>query len=552
MQQILKPLKLFTFTIFLACLMNCSSQMQTEHDSATAEEFVVTGSRIRAQQPAAEKARARAAMHMELKDKAASYHRIDNNQQIFKTYGVNPTIDTKNTTVSTFAMDVDNSSYKLASHMLENQRMPHSAGIRVEEFVNSLEYNYAQASQKFAVNAEVFPSPFRQGYHVLHVGIQTQQLTEDNKRGSNLVLVADVSGSMASDNKLALLKQAFTTLVSQLDSNDQVAIVGYSDDAFVVLPATKANNQRKIMAAINSLETLGSTNAEEGILLAYEVAEKMYLPGFNNRVIITSDGMANVGSTDPKMILNKIEDYKQKGIFLTTVGVGLGMYNDYLLEQLANKGNGNYLYVGNQGDIQSAFVDGLSKQLQTVAKDSKVQIKFNPNMVSQYRLLGYENRALETDDFTDATKDGGEIGAGHSVTVIYEIKLANALPTLDFADISIAYKLPQGEKVNYIHKAIPYQILKDTLASTSSDSKLSIAMAAFAEKLRQSYWSRAYRYNDIVIMLDSLPTQYQQQKQVKQLRRNIYQAQLIDDRADPFESEHPISKMNFDRVPVIE
>jgi Ca-activated chloride channel family protein len=471
--------------------------------------------------------------------------------QIFKKYGVNPTLETANQPISTFSMDVDSGSYKLAADMLKRNNLPRVEGIRIEEFINAFDYNYNESKDVFGVSAQVFPSPYRQGYHVLHVGVQTKKLTDSERNPSNLVLVADISGSM-SGNNLAMLKQAFTTLVSQLNEQDSVSIVTYNNSANVALPATKVMNKSEIFTAINNLSSSGGTNAEQGIKLAYQQAEKMYLPGFNNRVILTSDGMANVGSTSPEGILKKITDSKDKGIFLTTVGVGTGNYNDHLLEQLANKGNGNYLYIGDYKDIQENFVDGLTSELQTVAKDAKVQVTFNKRSVNSYRLLGYENRALKTEDFTDPNKDGGEIGAGHSVTVIYEVKLNQNTKDDQLAEVAVSYKKPMGNKVHYLKKSIPTKVITKTLSQASPDSKLSLAASAFAEKLRHTFWSRNYHYDDIKMLINSLPLQYRQQAQVQNLQKLINKAQQLDNRADLYETEFPLADISFDRVPLLD
>lgn len=471
--------------------------------------------------------------------------------QIFKKYGVNPTLETANQPISTFSMDVDSGSYKLAADMLKRNNLPRIEGIRIEEFINAFDYNYNESKDVFGVSAQVFPSPYRQGYHILHVGVQTKKLTDSERNPSNLVLVADISGSM-SGNNLAMLKQAFSTLVSQLNEQDSVSIVTYNNLANVALPATKVMNKSEIFTAINNLSSSGGTNAEQGIILAYQQAEKMYLPGFNNRVILTSDGMANVGSTSPEGILQKITDSKNKGIFLTTVGVGTGNYNDHLLEQLANKGNGNYLYIGDYKDIQENFVDGLTSELQTVAKDAKVQVTFNKKSVNSYRLLGYENRALKTEDFTDPNKDGGEIGAGHSVTVIYEVKLNQNTKDGQLAEVAVSYKKPMGNKVHYLKKSIPAKVITKTLSQASPDSKLSLAASAFAEKLRHTFWSRNYHYEDIKVLINSLPLQYRQQAQVQDLQKLVNKAQQLDNRADLYETEFPLADISFDRVPLLD
>ncbi|TQV88026.1 vWA domain-containing protein [Aliikangiella coralliicola] len=477
--------------------------------------------------------------------------------QIFKRYRVNPTINTINKPTSTFSMDVDNGSFKLAKTMLSIGQLPNADGIRIEEFVNAMDYQYQPSEDLFAVSAEAMPSPFRNGYHILHLGLQTKALSDSERNPSNLVIVADISGSMNSDNKLTLLKDSMTTLVSQLNRDDKIALVTYNDDAQLVLSPTRASNKRKIFRAINKLKAGGSTNAEKGLLKGYQLANEMFAPGFNNRVILTSDGMANVGSTSPEAILNKISEYKNKGIFLTTLGVGVGIYNDHLLEQLANKGNGNYLYVANQSDIQDAFVDQLNSQLQTVAKDAKIQVKFDPAQVSSYRLLGYENRHLNEQDFTDPNKDGGEIGAGHKVTALYEIKIndessANTPVNQTLGQLSIAYKKPQGQKVHYITKPLPGSIISSSVGSASADSRLSFGVAAFAEKLRQSYWARLYSYYDVERLIANLPPSYRRSNQVKKLKELIQVASRLDHRDDPFEARYPKSTIDFDRVPLLD
>ncbi|WP_412970947.1 YfbK domain-containing protein [Glaciecola sp. MF2-115] len=477
--------------------------------------------------------------------------------QIFKRYRVNPTIETEYNAISTFAMDVDNGSFKLASAMLHSNRMPDPAGIRVEEFVNALDYQYQHSDDLFALSAEAMRSPFREGFYLLHVGAQTRELKAGERNPSNIVLVADVSGSMGSDDKIELLQVAMKTLVSQLDKNDRVALVAYSDNAKVLLDPTRASSKRKIYKAIERLRANGSTNVEAGLKTAYRLANEMQEPGFNNRVILTSDGMANTGSRSPEAILSTINDAKQNGIFLTTLGVGKEVYNDYLLEQLANQGNGTYLYIADLDDVQEVFVDNINSQLQTVAKDAKIQVAFDPAIVSHYRLLGYENRHLETQDFMDAEKDGAEIGAGQKVTAIYEIKLAESirenLPRAKaIASLAVSYKKPEGKKVFQIQKNIPVSIIQQNVEHTSADSLLSFSMAAFAEKLRQSYWARFYTYHEIEGLLLTLPRNYQAHQQVKELKQLISIAERLDNGYDEFEANYPISKVSFERVPLLD
>ncbi|WMS87057.1 vWA domain-containing protein [Pleionea litopenaei] len=535
------------------------SAPRAEQDS---DKITITGSRIKRSggtarpdteknlSPVAVTTREEVTTQEERVEVPPKFYQRNNNYQIFKAYGVNPTVLTEAEPFSTFSMDADNGSYKLALNMLNQHRMPAKEGIRVEEFVNAMDYQYQPSDELFGLSAEVMPSPFRPGYHILHLGVQTQSIEKDARKPLNLVIVADVSGSMASGDKLGMLKKAMITLVSQLRADDKVALVTYSDDAKVIIPPTEARNAQYINQSIRELNTEGSTNAAAGIHLGYELADQMFNNESINRVILTSDGMANVGTTEPEKILQKIEDYKQKGVFLTTVGVGLQMYNDYLLEQLANKGNGNYLYFSNDNDIQEAFVDKLTQNLQTVAKDAKIQVQFNPEKVTHYRLLGYENRHLNKQDFLDGKKDGGELGAGHRVTALYEVKLTELDD--DIGKLNIAYKYPMQDKVRVMKKTIPNSVIRNNVLLASSDLRLSAAAAAFAEKLRQSYWSRIYSYQKIDELLVSLPANYQRKDSVQQLSKAIEQAALLDNRIDPYKDSTPVSSISIDHVPLLQ
>jgi len=484
-------------------------------------------------------------------DSSVPILRENSAHQIFKDYGVNPTISTANEQYSTFAMDVDTVSYQLAKASLKSNRLPNKSSIRVEEFVNNFNYNYGSANDVFSINAEVVPSPYRPGFHLLHVGVKAKHIPDEQRLPANIVLIADVSGSMSNDDKMGLQKQALTTLVSQLNSRDSVAIVTYSETANVLLKPTSVTNKRKIYRAIQQMYSGGSTNVEQGLVQGYAIAGQMAYPGYVNRVVLTSDGLANTGNVDPQRILQQIEAYKQRNIFLTTVGVGKTMYNDYLLEQLANKGNGSYLYLANQVDIEREFVDGLTTQLQAVAKDAKVQIEFNPERVSLFRQIGYENRGLQTKDFLDASKDGGEVGANQQVTVLYEIKLTGLNSVADLANIALSYKKPQGSQVFSLEKPIPSTVIRSNSEGASPDTIVSMAVAAFAEKLRRSYWSRTYDYRQIESQLALLPQRIKNSQQVAELRDLLYQATQLDSRLDPYSDRFPISRIDYDRVPLL-
>ena len=410
----------------------------------------------------------------------------------FKEYGTNPFIDTEDDHFSTFGMDVDTASYSVMRRYLRDGHLPPTEAVRVEEFVNAFDYNYAPPSQDaFAVHIEGAPSRFGEGkrLQLLRIGIQGRVVPDENRKDATLTFVIDVSGSMAMENRLGLVKRALTLLVEQLRPGDEVAIVVYGTRARTVLRHTGIEGREEILEAIHSLTPDGSTNAEEGLRLGYKHALRNARVGNINRVILCSDGVANVGETGPDAILREIRSYVKEGITLTTVGFGMGNYNDVLMEQLANKGNGFYAYVDTLNEAKRVFVENLTRTLQVIAKDAKVQVEFNPQVVSRFRLLGYENRRLDHEDFRDDDADGGEIGSGHSVTALYEIKLHEGT-TGQMATVFIRHEDPDTHRVSEINDEIFTIELKDTFEEASPEFQLAATVAEFAEILRESYWAR--------------------------------------------------------------
>ena len=410
----------------------------------------------------------------------------------FKEYGTNPFIDTEDDNFSTFGMDVDTASYSVTRRYLRDGHLPPSEAVRVEEFVNAFDYNYVPPSQDaFAVHIEGAPSRFGEGkrLQMLRIGIQGRVIPDENRKDAMLTFVIDVSGSMAMENRLELVKRALTLLVEQLRPGDEVAIVVYGTNARTVLPHTGIENREEILAAIHSLTPEGVTNAEEGLRLGYTHALRNAKIGSINRVILCSDGVANVGETGPDAILKTIRSHVEEGITLTTVGFGMGNYNDVLMEQLANKGNGSYAYVDTLNEAKRIFVENLTGTLQLIAKDAKVQVEFNPQVVSRFRLLGYENRRLDHEDFRDDDADGGEIGSGHSVTTLYEIKLHEGA-TGQLATVFIRHEDPDTHRVSETSEEIFTTELKGTFEEASPEFQLAATVAEFAEILRESYWAR--------------------------------------------------------------
>ena len=409
----------------------------------------------------------------------------------FQHYGVNPFIDTEDDHYSTFAIDVDTASYTIARKFLDDGFLPDQNSVRVEEFVNYFDQGYeAPIDDAFAIHVDGSPSPFGNSNHwLVRVGLQGKELTEEQRQDATLVFTIDVSGSMAREDRLDLVRQSLRLLVDELGSDDKVAIVVYGDRGSVLLEATEARERGKILQAIDSLQPGGSTYVEDGLKVAYKLAVDEVEPNRITRVMVLSDGVGNVGNTGPDSILRQVQEYVDRGVTLTTVGFGMGNYNDILMEQLANDGDGAYYYVDTLAEAQRIFVDDLTGTLQVIAKDAKVQVEFNPETVSRYRLLGYENRDVADEDFRDDEVDAGEIGAGHSVTALYELKLREgAEGTL--GTVYMRYENVGLNEVVEINREFRHEELTTSFEEASLTFQLSAVVAEFAEVLRGSYWAR--------------------------------------------------------------
>ncbi len=338
----------------------------------------------------------------------------------------------QNEPLSTFSADVDTASYSNLRRLIREgydlDMMPERA-VRIEEMINYFSYDYEdpKGSDPFGVTTQISSCPWNEKAELLMVGLKTEDINYDQAPPSNLVFLLDVSGSMYSDDKLPLLQEAFGLLAENLTEKDRVSIVTYAGDDQIVLKGAKGNQTKKIKKALNSLEADGSTNGSAGIETAYALAESYFIEGGNNRVIIATDGDLNVGLTTEEELEDLITEKKESGIFLSVLGFGTGNIKDNKMETLADKGNGNYAYIDGLREANKVLVEEMSATLLTICKDVKFQVEFNPAVVESYRLLGYENRALAKEDFNDDTKDAGEIGAGHSVTALYEIVLKEPL-----------------------------------------------------------------------------------------------------------------------------
>jgi Ca-activated chloride channel family protein len=362
--------------------------------------------------------------------------------------------------------------------------------VRVEEFVNYFEQGYPTPPEvAFGIYADGAPSPFEyNGTHLLRIGVQGYEVPEWQRKPVVLTFVIDVSGSMDLENRLGLVKQSLELLVERLTAEDTVSIVVYGSQARLVLNPTSGSDHNQILNAIYSLKPEGSTNAEAGLRMGYELAMQAYRPGSTNRVILCSDGVANVGQTGPDAILNEIRGYVSEGVYLTTVGFGMGNFNDVLMEQLADDGNGSYAYVDTLDEAEKLFVDDLTSTLQVIARDAKVQVDFNPEVVARYRLIGYENRAVADQDFRNDYVDAGEIGAGHSATAIYAVQF-NPGAQGRIATVQLRWEDPDTYEVHEINGNFNTWDLDGSFNATEPRYQLAILAAYYAEALRHSPWT---------------------------------------------------------------
>ena len=412
--------------------------------------------------------------------------------------GTNPFVSTEDDHLSTFAIDVDNASYAMTRSYLNRGYLPPDDAVRVEEFVNNFKYGYNHPHEEaFAIDLEGAPSKFGANYQMLKIGIVGQRIKSEDRKDANLVFVIDVSGSMRREDRLGLVRRSLRLLVDNLKERDRVGIVVYGSTGRVLLEPTSIRDKTKITSAIDQLYAGGSTYAEQGIRLGYEMADRIFESGKINRIILCSDGVANVGRTGADDILKMIKRYADKGITLSSIGFGMGNYNDILLEKLGDKGNGHYAYVDNWAEAKRVLMENLTGTLQVIARDVKIQVDFDTSKVDRYRLLGYENRDVDDDKFRDDKEDGGEIGSGHQVTALYEIKLKEGA-TGQLGMIYVRFKDPDNFKVTEVSRALDSRIFKSTFANASTNFKLAVAAAEFAEILRNSYWAKGSKLSEVL------------------------------------------------------
>ncbi|QED28071.1 VWA domain-containing protein [Microvenator marinus] len=427
------------------------------------------------------------------------------NNPDFVDYGTNPVVRAEVDRFATFAADVDNASYTMARRALNEGRMPHPSLVRVEEFVNAFPYNYGVAKDgPFAVHTEAAPSPFSTdpNTRILRVGVQARELEKKERGPVHLTFLVDVSGSMSRPDKLPLAQRALNHLLDNMRPEDSVAVVTYASSTKVVLPKTSLAQKERIKDAVDSLSAGGSTAMGEGLELAYREAAKNLQPGHVSRIIVLSDGDANVGSSSHDEILKRIRGYVQEGVTLSTVGFGMRSFKDPMMEQLANKGDGNYAYIDSFEEAKRFFGSELDGTLHVIAKDVKFQVEFHPEHVETYRIIGYENREVADKDFRNDAVDAGEVGPGHRVTALFEVKLKHREPA-QFATVRIRHIEPG--QTSAIESRYPLHLhrVRTTLGHASHELQFAVAVAGFAEILRKSPYAKDLSYDLVLEVAES-------------------------------------------------
>ncbi len=429
---------------------------------------------------------------------------------------VSPVHDARKEPVSTFSVDVDTGAYANTRRFLTAGQLPPKDAVRSEELINYFRYDYARPESRgtpFSVATDVAVTPWNPQTRLLRIGLKGYDLPRSARPAANLVFLVDVSGSMSSQDKLPLVKTALAGLAGELSARDKVSIVVYAGAAGLVLEPT--SDERKIRTALDRLSAGGSTAGGAGLQLAYQIARDNFITGGVNRVLLATDGDFNVGVSDTKSLISMVERERDSGVTLTTLGFGEGNYNEAMMEQIANKGNGNYSYIDSALEAKKVLGDEMGSTLFTIAKDVKIQVEFNPAQVSQYRLLGYENRALREEDFNNDRVDAGDIGAGHQVTAIYEIVPAGVKGWSDprryddsrqqaadgrageLAFVKLRYKLPDGNTSRLIERPVSASLMR-TAARPSGDFAFATAVAAFGQKLRGDTMMNGFTHAQIV------------------------------------------------------
>jgi Ca-activated chloride channel family protein len=518
-----------------ACLMLCAltlaacAAQTTPQTGETDERIVVTGSRTERDRqapppapppyPAAEMRAMGAIAGAPYAQTAPQPMPGDIDRERYEDVDPNPIHIVAEDPVSTFSIDVDTASYSNVRRMLNAGRLPPRDAVRIEELINYFRYDYPlppSRERPFSTNVTVAPSPWAAGRQLVHIGLQGYNIVPRERPPLNLVLLLDVSGSMAAENKLPLVQRSFRMLIDQLNARDRVSIVVYAGAAGAVLEPTPGNEHGRILAALDNLSAGGSTAGGEGLRLAYALAEQNYNANAVNRIIIATDGDFNVGINDPEQLQDFVSRKRETGIYLSVFGFGGGNYNDALMQRLAQNGNGVATYIDTLNEARRVLRDEMASNMFSIANDVKIQVEFNPQRVAEYRLIGYETRMLRREDFNNDQVDAGEIGAGHSVTAIYEItpvggptfteplryqERAQAAPSTanELAFLRIRYKLPGEDQSRLIERPITNADAVTDMARAPEYVRFATAVAGYGQLLRgDPYLTQGYGWDDVI------------------------------------------------------
>jgi len=518
---------------FLACailLTACASQSAPTSDQAQ-ESVVITGNRVEAEQNAplapppplarVDDGRARAAIGGVVSPYAQTAPQPmpgDVDRENYENVDTNPIRMVSADPVSTFSIDVDTASYSNVRRLLNSGRLPPQDAVRTEELINYFRYDYPlpeTRQQPFSTNVTVAPSPWAEGRQIVHIGLQGYNIVPRERPPLNLTLLLDVSGSMSDANKLPLVIQSMRMLVEQMNARDRVSIVVYAGAAGAVLEPTPGNERGRIIAALENLHAGGSTAGGEGLRLAYALAEQNFTPNSVNRVIIATDGDFNVGINNPQELEDFVERKRDTGVYLSVLGFGGGNYNDALMQRLAQNGNGVAAYIDTLNEARRVLRDEMASNMFTIANDVKIQVEFNPARVAEYRLIGYETRMLNREDFNNDRVDAGEIGSGHAVTAIYEIvpvggrtfndplryqdERAEPSTASEIAFLRIRYKLPGQDTSRLIERPITDRDAVRDIAQAPESTRWATAVAGYGQLLRHDQFMRqGYGYDDVI------------------------------------------------------
>jgi Ca-activated chloride channel family protein len=441
----------------------------------------------------------------------------------FRAFGVNPFVESVSQPFSTFSIDVDTASYTVSrNYMLRGQRPPAEA-VRTEEFVNFFDYAYAAPTKEtFRVYAEAAPSKFGPGLHMLKIGVKGKRVGREEERRAVLTFLVDTSGSMDKPDRIGLIRKSLKMLLDKLSPKDQVAIVQFDSNVRLALDHTPAAEKEKIAGVLDGLQCSGSTHLEGGMTRAYEVAARSFNPKAENRVLILSDGVANLGTMAAEDILAKVEAYRKQGIYCSVFGFGIGTFDDTMLETLANKGNGTYAFIDSETEAKRVFVDDLAATLNTIAADVKIQVEFNPKRVTKYRQLGYENRQLKKEDFRNDAIDAGEVGSGQSVTALYEVEMKDGREVV--ATVRLRYRRTDNNRVEEVERAVTAADLKQDFDKADARFRLAACAAEFSEQLRGSPHATGNDFADVASVLRPVALELPLDLQVQELLRMVQSA----------------------------